>query len=72
VADRMVVEARLTVEPAPAEDDGRAVFAARLDRLRPHRAPYAEVEGLVAFRLLDPAATLDRWRTQIAAMRAGD
>jgi hypothetical protein len=68
-ADGMVVEARLAVLPGAADDSGRAIFVGRPERLRPHRAPYAEVEGLIAFRLLDPAATLDRWRTQIATMR---
>ena len=68
VADGIVTEARLAIEPART-DEGRAIFAARLETLRPHRAPYAEVEGLIAFRLLDPTGTLDRWRAQVASMR---
>jgi len=69
VADGMVVEARLAVETLTAGEGGRAIFAARLATLRPHRAPYAEVEGLIAFRLADRSGTLDRWREQVAAMQ---
>jgi len=69
VADGMVVEARLALETLAAGAGGRAIFAASLATLRPHRAPYAEVEGLIAFRLADPSGTLDRWREQVAAMQ---
>ena len=34
-----------------------------------HRAPYASVRGMIDFELSDPAATLDRWRDQIARLR---
>lgn len=35
-----------------------------------HRAPYAEVRGMIGFALADEALTLARWQAQIAHMRA--
>jgi hypothetical protein len=68
VADGAVWEARLTSQPrADAKD--LAVFDAEIIDVRRHAAPYAEVTGLIGFRLHDPAATLDRWRRQIERMR---
>lgn len=72
VGDGMVMEARLAIGNGRADGEGRMTFRARLTALRPHRAPYAEVKGLISFQLLDPADTLKRWRRQIAAMRTED
>ena len=35
-----------------------------------HRAPYAEVLGMVGFALKDEVGTLERWRAQIAHLRS--
>ena len=69
VADGAVMEARLAIGKGQADGEGRMTFPARLTALRPHRAPYAEVKGLIAFQLHDPVGVLERWRRQIAAMR---
>jgi len=47
-----------------------AVFDATVIDVRRHVAPYAEVTGLIGFRLNDPVSTLDRWRRQIERIRA--
>jgi hypothetical protein len=46
------------------------VFDATVIDVRRHAAPYAEVTGLIGFRLNDPVSTLDRWRRQIERIRA--
>jgi hypothetical protein len=68
VADGAVWETRLRSQPR-AEAHELAVFDAEVIDVRRHAAPYADVTGLIGFRLHDPAATLERWRRQIERMR---
>lgn len=35
-----------------------------------HRAPYAQVRGMIGFALTDEARTLERWHAQVAHMRS--
>ncbi len=46
-----------------------ALFEAELVEVRLHKAPYASVSGGVTFALHDPQSVLQRWQTQIDAMR---
>jgi hypothetical protein len=46
-----------------------AFFEAKLEAIRQHQAPYADVKSGVTFSLHDPEAVLARWRRQIAALR---
>ena len=69
-ADGDVWEARL--EAGAGEEDGAAGplrFETCVIAARCHAAPYAEVTGMIAFRLLDPASTIDRWGAQIERLR---
>lgn len=70
--DGAVWEARLAVRRLDGGDalPGLAVFEARVGGVRRHAAPYAEVEGLVRFRLGDEPGTLARWRRQARALEA--
>ena len=68
VADGAVWEARLMSKPR-ANATELTVFDAEVIDVRRHAAPYAEATGLIAFRLHDPAATVERWRRQIQQMR---
>lgn len=71
VADGADHELRFTViEGPPMEDPPLATFKGRLVVAREHRAPYADVMGGISFRLHDVPETLERWRRQIAALRA--
>jgi hypothetical protein len=47
-----------------------AFFEAEIERVRMHRAPYADVTGGISFALHEPSAVLNRWQRQIAALRA--
>ncbi|MBV9673075.1 MAG: pyridoxamine 5'-phosphate oxidase family protein [Verrucomicrobia bacterium] len=47
-----------------------AFFEAEIERVRLHRAPYADVTGGISFALHEPSAVLNRWRRQIEALRA--
>jgi pyridoxamine 5'-phosphate oxidase-like protein len=47
-----------------------AFFEAEVERVRMHVAPYADVTGGIGFALHEPAAVLDRWNREIAALRA--
>ena len=70
VADGAIWETRLAARPR--EDDGAgglAIFDADVIGVSRHAAPYAEVTGLIGFRLNDPVSTLDRWRRQIERLR---
>jgi hypothetical protein len=67
-ADGAVWETRLVAQ-VRADADGLVVFDAEVTGVHRHAAPYAEVTGLVGFRLHDSASTLDRWRRQIERMR---
>jgi flavin reductase (DIM6/NTAB) family NADH-FMN oxidoreductase RutF len=68
VADGAVWEARLVAQ-SRADANDLVVFDAEVIGVHRHAAPYAEVTGLIGFRLNDPASTLDRWRRQIERMR---
>ena len=70
VADGAVWETRLVAQ-ARADSADLVVFDAEVIDVRRHAAPYAEVTGLIGFRLTDPVSTLDRWRRQIERMRHG-
>jgi hypothetical protein len=45
-------------------------FEAKVEAVRFHKAPYAEVTSGVTFGLHDPEAALGRWRSQIETLRA--
>jgi hypothetical protein len=47
-----------------------ACFEAEVEHVRVHVAPYADVTSGISFALHEPAAMLDRWQRQIAALRA--
>lgn len=47
-----------------------AFFEAEVERVRLHVASYADVTSGISFALHEPAAVLDRWQRQIAALRA--
>lgn len=47
-----------------------AFFEAEIERGRMHRGPYADVASGISFGLHEPSAVLNRWRRQIAALRA--
>jgi hypothetical protein len=47
-----------------------AFFEAEVEQVRGHLAPYADVTSGVSFAVREPAAVLDRWQRQIAALRA--
>jgi hypothetical protein len=55
---------------APARAGTLAVFDGEILDVRRHAAPYAEVAGLVDFRLKAPSETLARWASQVADLRA--
>jgi hypothetical protein len=71
-ADGAVWEVKLLVrlrDVAGAKISDFAMFDGEVTEVRRHAAPYAQVTGLIGFRLNDPVATLDRWRRQIERMR---
>jgi hypothetical protein len=68
-ADGAVWEARLRADAIGEAGEEPQIFRASIAAVRRHHAPYAEVEGMIAFRLLDPASVLERWRQQIARLR---
>jgi hypothetical protein len=68
LADGAVWETRLKAHPRNDAHE-MAVFDAEVIDVRRHAAPYADVTGLIGFRLHDPAAALERWRRQIERMR---
>ena len=45
-------------------------FEAEIERVRIHRAPYADVTAGISFTLHEPSAVLNRWQRQIAGLRA--
>jgi hypothetical protein len=45
-------------------------FEAKVETVRFHKAPYADVTSGVTFGLHDPEAALGRWRRQIETLRA--
>jgi hypothetical protein len=47
-----------------------ALFEARLEAARFHKAPYADVASGITFALNDPKSVLGRWQGQIEALRA--
>jgi hypothetical protein len=69
-ADGEVWEARLQAAAIGEVGEEPQIFHATVAAVRRHPAPYAEVEGMITFRLHDPAGVLDRWREQIARLRA--
>ena len=49
--------------------DGAVIFDGQVTAARRHAAPYADVLGLIAFRLHEPATTLTRWAAQLERLR---
>jgi hypothetical protein len=47
-----------------------ALFEAKVEAVRHHVAPYAEVTSGITFALHEPTVVHERWRRQIAALRA--
>jgi Pyridoxamine 5'-phosphate oxidase len=47
-----------------------AAFEAKVESVRLHKAPYADVTSGITFALHDQATVHDRWRRQIEALRA--
>ena len=47
-----------------------AFFEAEIERVRLHKASYADVTGGISFALHEPTAVLERWNREIAALRA--
>jgi hypothetical protein len=47
-----------------------AFFEAEIERVRLHKASYADVTGGFSFALHEPTAVLERWNREIAALRA--
>jgi hypothetical protein len=47
-----------------------AFFEAEVERVRMHVAPYADVTSGISFTLHEPAAVLERWNREIAALLA--
>jgi hypothetical protein len=69
-AEGAVWEAQLVLRRRSAgNEDELAIFDGIIETVRRNAAPYAEVQGLVAFSLYSPADTLARWRLQVARMR---
>ena len=65
-ADQMAWEARLSLKPRAAKDgDTLAIFDGMVSESRRHAAPYADVLGMMQFRLHDEAATITRWQAQL-------
>jgi hypothetical protein len=60
-----VWEARLDAHAVQDGVEGAARFDARVTAARRHLAPYAEVTGMIGFRLHDSEDVLARWRGQI-------
>jgi len=65
-----VYELRLAAVRRPSRSR-LAIFDVRILETVPHHAPYATVCGLIDYDLHDPAETLQRWKLQIAELRAG-
>ena len=65
-----VCELRVDVAAIDAADGRGTIVIARIGAMRMHRAPYAEVEGLIDFRLHAPNEVLPRWRAQIELLRS--
>jgi flavin reductase (DIM6/NTAB) family NADH-FMN oxidoreductase RutF len=64
-----VWEARLNATRRQTTNEGPAVFDAEVVEVRRNAAPYADVEWLIAFRLHDAPAAVERWERQIGRMR---
>ncbi len=65
-ADNVAWEARLTLTPRRARDgDTLVFFDGKVVQTRRLAAPYADVLGMVQFRLHDEPATLERWQAQL-------
>ncbi len=69
VADGAVGELRFGLNDMFAGDDVGTLIDGRVTAVRKHGAPYAEVAGLIGFRLHDEPGTIIRWRNQIALLR---
>jgi hypothetical protein len=70
VSDGSVWEVRLEANAGDADGtEGSLRFETRVLAARRHAAPYAEVTGMIGFRLLDPDPTILRWRAQIGRLR---
>ena len=67
VADGSVWEVRLHLKRQVSGE--WALFDTDVETVTRHTAPYAEVTGLVGFRLVDPVSATDRWRKQITMLR---
>jgi len=64
-AEGSVWEARLDARPTGDDGQGLARFDAQAVAVRRHVAPYAEVTGMIGFRLHDPDDVIARWHKQI-------
>lgn len=59
--------------PLPSRDHGSlSAFDARVSEVRADSAPYAELEGGIRFRLLDPGPVLARWAQTRRALLGAD
>jgi hypothetical protein len=70
--DGGMCELRLRARPCGqgTQEVPLAFFEARVEIVRLHVAPYADVTCGISFRLHEPSTVLDRWQRQIAALRA--
>lgn len=68
-AEGSVWEAQLVVQRHEIAAN-LALFNAEVTNVRCHSAPYAQVTGLVGFRLHDPDSAMERWRQQLEQLRA--
>jgi hypothetical protein len=70
VDDGAVVRLRVDVRGVDAEDDGRRTFVGNVVGVERDAVPYARVTSGIEYEVLDPAATVSRWRRQLDALRA--
>ena len=68
-ADGIVWELRLDATSDGATSIGPQAFRTKVVSVRHHRAPYADVAGMISFDLHEPQDAVARWRRQIGAMR---
>lgn len=69
-ADGIVWEVRLDATSECTTSIGPQAFRMKMVSIRHHRAPYADVAGMISFDLHEPQDSIARWRRQIVAMRA--
>lgn len=69
VLDGGVCELRLRVRRLQPDHGPLALFEGTVDRVRLHRAPYADLGSGIDFRLHRPDDVLPRWQHQLEALR---